>query len=164
MIIAIDPGKTGAMAHLDLDGRFCCVEDMFAVGKLVSPELLANWLRNQSPLEALHVVVEHLSYMPGFGGGSGMFRMGQNYGLVLGVVAALRLSYTTIRPHLWKREMGLTKDKEVSRMKALQLFPEAADSLKRKKDEGRAEALLLGLWFSRRLQVQHDPDSNARTG
>jgi hypothetical protein len=38
--------------------------------------------------------------------------------------------------------MGLGKDKEQARLRAQQLFP-AAD-LRRKKDHGRAEAILLG--------------------
>ena len=51
---------------------------------------------------------------------------------------------TRVRPAIWKRTLGLGKDKEASRLKAIQLFPTA--DLRRKKDHGRAEALLLAYW------------------
>lgn len=49
-----------------------------------------------------------------------------------------------VRPTVWKRALGLGKDKEASRLKAMQLFPSA--DLRRKKDQGRAEALLLAVY------------------
>lgn len=153
MIVAIDPGKCGAIAHLHDDGRFCCVEDMPDSPVLVAT--LLRYFKTDSPTRA-RVILEHVSAMPGQGVTS-MFSFGASFGIVLGVTAALLLPLELVRPHVWKREMGLSKDKEASRLKALQLFPDAAELLKRKKDEGRAEALLLGLWFARRLQVQHDP-------
>jgi crossover junction endodeoxyribonuclease RuvC len=62
----------------------------------------------------------------------------------VGLLAALQIAYTTVRPAIWKRALGLGKDKEAARLRAMQLFP-AAD-LRRKKDHGRAEALLLAWW------------------
>ena len=150
MIIAIDPGKTGAIAFLFDDASWYRVIDMPP-----SPRLL--WLELASGKTDVRVILERVSAMPGQGVTS-MFNFGESFGIVQGVIAAIGYPLELVRPNVWKRDMGLTKDKEVSRMKALQLFPEAADSLKRKKDEGRAEALLLGLWYSRRLQVQHDPE------
>jgi hypothetical protein len=46
-----------------------------------------------------------------------------------------------IRPHVWKRSLGLTSDKEQARLRAMQLFP--GTDLRRKRAHGRAEALLL---------------------
>jgi crossover junction endodeoxyribonuclease RuvC len=162
VIVAIDPGKTGAIAHLHDDGRFCCVEDMPSVGKMVDAATVADLLRamrNQGNVSQTRVVVEQVGAMPGQGVTS-MFSFGTSFGIVLGVVAALRLPLELVRPATWKRDMGLNRDKETSRLKALQLFPDAAQMLKRKKDEARAEALVLGLWFARRLQVQHAPESS----
>ena len=45
---------------------------------------------------------------------------------------------------IWKRALGLGKDKEQARLRAMQLF--AGADLRRKKDHGRAEALLLA-WY-----------------
>jgi len=62
--------------------------------------------------------------------------------LVAGLVLAL--PYTPVRSVVWKKTFGLGKDKEQARLRAQQLFP-AAD-LRRKRDHGRAEALLLAHW------------------
>ena len=78
--------------------------------------------------------------MPGQGTRS-MFTVGLGYGLWLGILASLRIPYTPVRPAIWKRSMGLSKDKEGARLRAMQLYPGA--DLRRKRDHGRAEALLL---------------------
>ena len=160
MILAIDPGKSGAIAHLHDDGRYCCVEDAPSIGSTVCPELLANLIRRlafDGQSSQVRVVMEQVASMPKQGVVS-TFNFGTSYGIALGVVAALRLPLELVRPNVWKREMGLGKDKEASRAKCLHLVPEASEMLKRKKDSDRAEAILLGLWLVRRLQVQHDPE------
>lgn len=159
MIVAIDPGQTGAVAHLHNDGRFCCVHDMPVVDKRVSAYLLAELVRrlkNESGEECTFIV-EKVAAMPKQGVSS-TFTFGQGYGIVLGVLAALRCRLGLVRPAEWKRKMGLSAEKEPCRQKALELFPDAVQMLQRKKDHGRAEALLLGFWYARRLQVQHDPE------
>ena len=47
--------------------------------------------------------------MPGQGTRS-MLTIGFGYGLWLGILATLRLPYTTVRPAVWKRSMGLNRD------------------------------------------------------
>ena len=78
--------------------------------------------------------------MPGQGPRS-MFTTGYGYGLWIGLLTTLQLPYTPIRPGIWKRTLALGKDKEASRVRAMQLYPGA--DLRRKRDHGRAEALLL---------------------
>ena len=73
-----------------------------------------------------------------------MFTIGLGMGVWLGILGALGLAHTRVRPALWKRRLGLTRDKEQARLRAMQLFP-AAD-LRHKKDHGWAEALLLA-WY-----------------
>ena len=88
------------------------------------------------------------------------FSKGRGYGII---EALLQINGVPIiaspRPGDWKRGLGLTDSskaytdkKEASRLMALDLYPELADELKRKKDNGRAEALLLIEWLE--LQVQ----------
>ncbi len=79
-----------------------------------------------------------------------MFTVGVGFGVWLGVLSTLGLSYTRVRPAIWKRALGLGKDKEASRLRVQQLFPGA--DLRRKKDHGRAEALLLAVYGWR---IQH---------
>ena len=45
---------------------------------------------------------------------------------------------------IWKRALGVGKDKEQARLRAMQLF--AGADLRRQNDHGRAEALLLA-WY-----------------
>lgn len=159
MIVAIDPGQTGAVAHLHDDGRFCCVWDMPVVDKRVSPHLFAELVRRlktESGEECLFVV-EKVAAMPKQGVSS-TFVFGQGFGVLLGVLAGLRCRMGLVRPAEWKRKMGLSANKESCRQKALELFPNAVDVLHRKKDHGRAEALLLGLYVARFFQVQHGPE------
>jgi len=103
--------------------------------------LLTPYTRPQA-----HVILEESQAMPGQGTRS-MLTVGVGFGLWLGILAALTLPYTRVRPALWKRTLGLGKDKEHARLRAMQLFPGA--DLRRKKDHGRAEALLLA-WYGLR--------------
>jgi crossover junction endodeoxyribonuclease RuvC len=76
-----------------------------------------------------------------------MFTVGVGFGLWLGIRAALQLPHTRVRPHVWKKALGLSKDKEQARLRAQQLYP-AAD-LRLRKHHGRAEALLLAVYGER---------------
>ena len=51
--------------------------------------------------------------------------------------------YTLVTPVSWKRSLNLPSDKDAARRLAQQWYPKVADQLKRKKDEHRAEALLI---------------------
>jgi crossover junction endodeoxyribonuclease RuvC len=90
--------------------------------------------------QPLHVGIEEAQSMPAQGVRS-MFTIGLGFGVWLGVIGTLGLPYTRVRPQVWKRGLGLTADKEQCRLRAMQLFPGA--DLRRKKDHGRAESLLL---------------------
>lgn len=70
-----------------------------------------------------------------------------------GIIAAYRLPLELPSPQRWKKEMmaDMGKDKDASRLRAIQLFPVVANRLDRKKDDGRAEALLLAE-YGRRLR------------
>jgi crossover junction endodeoxyribonuclease RuvC len=73
-----------------------------------------------------------------------MFRFGESVGVVLSVCGALQLPVSWVRPGHWKRKAGLIgKDKGAARTLAIQLHPEVADLLTRKKDIGRADAVCI---------------------
>jgi len=64
-----------------------------------------------------------------------------------GVLAALGIPVSMVHPQRWKKSTSLIgKEKDVARTVAIQRFPAAADQLKRKKDIGRADALLIAQW------------------
>ena len=79
-------------------------------------------------------------------GVSSTFKLGYAFGQITTTVALSRTRYTMVTPVVWKRAMNLPKDKDAARRMAQQWFPDRASELKRKKDEHRAEALLIALY------------------
>lgn len=148
IIIGIDCGVTGAIAILD--GQTAVVNDMpvATVGKTRKrSEVMAGELcRILDVYDAGDCLayIEEVSAMPGQGVSS-MFGFGVSYGIVRGVLAGLYISTTLVSPQAWKRHHGLIgTDKDAARAVASRLFPGA--SLARKKDVGRADALLIAAY------------------
>lgn len=138
----IDPGASGAVAVIAPDGRFLEVLDMPHHDGQVSAPLLADFLQewNEDGAEAW---LEKVHAMPKQGVSSS-FKFGCAYGVVLGVLGGLRIPVHLLTPAAWKREAGLTSDKATSRRRAVELWPTHSDRFARVKDDGRAEAALLG--------------------
>mgnify|MGYP001243187605 CR=1 FL=1 len=142
--IGIDPGATGCAALIHDGGH-----DLFdwpGDPALVVPRL-TDWLaRFEIKLAAL----EKVGAMPGQGVVS-MFTFGQNVGAWHGILAALSIPYVSPRPQDWQKglvDRKAGKDtKAASLATARRLFPDAA--LSRKRDHGRADALLLAWWARR---------------
>jgi len=150
MIIGIDCGLTGAVAFLD-DKTAPDVVDIptesFGTGSVVKNQIcaaaLAILIRQRcEQASEVKAFVEKVNAMPGQGVSS-VFSFGQSLGTILGVLGALQVPVEMIRPQRWKAFFSLTQDKEVSRTRAINIFPQIADKLQRKKDHNRAEALLL---------------------
>jgi len=161
-VIGIDPGITGAVAFLPPPGNgvfgFAVnVIDLpvYQDGKhqMINAVKLASILRSwyQTPgLDLLNtdimVYVEQVSAMPGQGV-AGMFNFGTSYGIILGVVGALGMPLTLVRPQAWKKRAGLLhREKDEARTLAQRLYPQI--DLSRKKDIGRADAILIARFGS----------------
>lgn len=99
-----------------------------------------------------HAILEDVHSMPGEGSVSS-FSFGEGKGAWMGILAALQIPYTLVAPVIWKKAMGLAvgAEKGASIVRACQLFPEAAQLLKRKKDHNRSDALLLAAWGERMI-------------
>jgi len=158
--IGIDPGKDGAMAILGYRDTPILVP--------FDETEYANELRMLDPLRSVDVnaenlavhgmipgeafcVVEHVSAMPGQGVTS-CFSFGQNFGFILGLLRAFRISYQLVRPQKWKKEFSCTSDKNTSIEVAQRLFPNV--DLKRtprctKPHDGICEALLMAEYARR---------------
>lgn len=164
IVIGIDPGKTGAVAVNHGDGWevFDCptvqieakssrAKSGKSVRDVPDPTLMAESLREFAGAD-VHVYIERVGVMPKEGA-VGAFNFGKGYGIWLGIIASYQFPHTLIVPQKWKKAMvGTVKDKDASRQRALQLFPYLADKLKRKKDDGRAEAALIGEYGLRELR------------
>ena len=143
-ICAIDPGLTGAVAFYFPEQDAISVYDMPVVDKDVDAASLAEMLRRFNPDFA---IVERVASRPGQGVSSA-FKFGGGFGIVRGVIAALGVPMRLVTPQRWKKSMGLDADKEKSRAMALRKWPSRSELFARKKDHGRAEAALLGLYAS----------------
>lgn len=88
-----------------------------------------------------HTTPQHLS------GKFAWYGMGFSFGLLTGILTAQGIPYRRVEASGWKRHMGLWRlGKDGSLALARQLFPQAGHLLRRKKDHGRAEALLIAAW------------------
>ena len=93
------------------------------------------------------VVVEQVNAMPGQGVTS-MFNFGQTFGAIKGISATLKLPIFFARPSKWKKHFNLIKtNKDASRTKVIEVYPEISSKLHRKKDSNRADAILIALYF-----------------
>ena len=146
IILGFDPGQTGAVAAFDGE-RIEAVLDMptmprlHGTGHQVDPYTLPTALLDLRHGRNASAVLEAVSAMPGQGVSS-TFRFGESVGVVLGVLGALQVPVRMVTPTRWKRAAGLLgRDKDAARTLAIQLHPEVADQLARKKDTGRADAV-----------------------
>jgi crossover junction endodeoxyribonuclease RuvC len=150
----IDPGITGAIAVVDEFGRLVATADIPTAGdgkrRMVSGALLAEALRVWRPDE---VVIERVGAMPGQGVSS-TFRFGRALGIIEGVAGALGLPVSYVSATVWKKHLRLPSDKEAARQKAVEIWPShAAIHFARRRDHGRAEAALIGLWYARAAAI-----------
>lgn len=148
MKIGIDPGNTGAIAFIGDDKRLVRVYDMplMAHGKKnqINPaalSLIFQQERENAGNIPMMAYVEEVAAMPGQGVTS-MFNFGMGYGVIKGVLAAMKIPFVLVKPRAWKARCGLIgKDKDNARTVAQQMYPTAP--LGRKKDVGRADAILI---------------------
>lgn len=152
MIIGIDPGLTGAIAFYDdINDEVLEIHDMPVMMKSkvkkkqknqVNAVELANIIKSCIGDYGVDVaIVEQVHSMPGQGVSS-VFSFGEAAGVIRGVLAALQIPTQYVTPQKWKKAAGLIgKDKDMARTKAIELYPTA--SLARKKDIGRADAILI---------------------
>jgi crossover junction endodeoxyribonuclease RuvC len=143
LTIGVDPGKTGAIAILD-GRRIIDIEDM--------PDLtgaaLGTWVRDLvadlAPHEVSVAWVEKVGAMPKQGIAS-TWKFAEGYGALLGALGACGIPVRHVTPAVWKKAAGLSKDKNASRQRASELWPDEAHRFARVKDDGRAEACLIAL-------------------
>lgn len=142
IVMGVDPGLSGAVAFYDPEfPAWVDARDIPVAGGEVDVDALVALIRGHTPSRA---VIERVSSMPKQGVAS-TFKFGVAYGMARAAVIALEIPYALVTPTKWKRAMGLSSDKELSRALAIRTWP-GAGCFARKKDDGRAEAALLALW------------------
>ena len=154
IILGIDPGVSGAISVLENKK----VVDVFEMPtmidgkknkKQINGSQVANIFRDRmnGDTETI-VVVEHVNAMPGQGVTS-MFNFGQSFGVIKGICSALKLPIYFVRPTKWKKHFNLIKtNKDASRTKVIEVYPEISSKLSRKKDSNKADAILIARYFN----------------
>lgn len=153
--LGIDPGLQGAIAFIGPSGLVDVKK--IPVIKLDKKNtydiqglyrIIKEYTTQPSNFE---VIVEKSHAMPGQGVTS-MFTTGYGFGLILGILTALKLSYQVVHASKWKKEMleGMPKGKEASTIIVSRMFPEFYASNPRKKDHNIADAILIAEWGRRK--------------
>ena len=154
IIIGIDPGINGAISIIEnkkiievydtptmIDGK----KNKRQINGVQVTNIFKERLNGEKEVV---VVVEHVNAMPGQGVTS-MFNFGQSFGVIKGICAALNLPIYFVRPAKWKKHFNLIKtNKDASRTKVIEVYPEISSKLHRKKDSNRADAILIALYFN----------------
>ncbi len=155
-ILGVDPGLSGGYGIMR--GRLLVdVADLPVLGegtqRRIDTANLADAIRAHGPYA--FAIVEQVSAMPG-NGVSSMFRFGQAYGTILGVIGALAIPVRHVPASKWKRALGLDSSAETSRARAIETWPGQAEYFARKRDHNRAEAALLALYAAQTAEAGHD--------
>lgn len=170
-IIGIDPGLDGALAIIEEPVRWDLppqiepmawdtptrtVEVARGTKREYKLDVMAEWLRPWAERHRSYgdvaAFIENVHSMPGQGVRS-MFSMGYGVGAWHGILSALKIPYTLVTPQSWKKAMipdPHQKDKDASRLVAMNLFPSRAVLFERKRDHGRADAVLIAEYGRRR--------------
>jgi crossover junction endodeoxyribonuclease RuvC len=154
-IIGIDPGLDGALAVIEPVEKMVYDTPTFThkvargTKRVYDLGRMVIWLQPWADQERggvripSHAFVENIHSMPGQGVRS-MFSMGYGVGAWHGILTALGIDYTLVTPQKWKAHFGLLgQDKDAGRRLAQELWPDRAVLFERKKDDGRADAMLI---------------------
>ena len=155
IIFGIDPGVSRAISVLE-NKKVIEIYEMPTMidgkknKKQVNGSQVTNIIKerlNKDKKETI-VVVEHVNAMPGQGVTS-MFNFGQSFGVIKGICSALSLPIYFVRPTQWKKHFNLIKtNKDASRTKVIEVYPEISSKLSRKKDSNKADAILIARYFN----------------
>ena len=154
IIFGIDPGVNGAISVLE-NKKVLNFYDMPTMidGKKnkrqVNGAQLVNIIKGQlNNNEEIVIVAEQVNAMPGQGVTS-MFNFGQSFGVIKGICSALSLPIYFVRPTKWKKHFNLLKtNKDASRTKVIEIYPEISSGVSKKKDLHKADAILIARYFN----------------
>ena len=154
IIFGIDPGVSGGISILE-NKKVIEVFDMPTMidgkknKKQVNGAQVTNIIRDKlNKDKEVVVVVEHVNAMPGQGVTS-MFNFGQSFGVIKGICSALSLPIYFVRPMKWKKHFNLIKtNKDASRTKVIEIYPEISSKISKKKDSNKADAILIARYFN----------------
>lgn len=143
IFIGIDPGASGGIACIWESGNA-------EAWKMPETERDAFECVEQFGHWPSFAIIEQVSAMPG-NGVSGMFRFGQSYGFLRGLLVSTSIPFDQVRPVVWQKKLGIpprgkksqVEHKNILKSRAQQLFPNV------KITHATADALLLAEYARR---------------
>lgn len=154
-VVGIDVGLSGGIALRVSPAAQAEVYPMPSVqtgnGKVMNMQALTALLKSfkdraENDGDSIEVIIEDVHAIVVAGKASN-FRMGLGIGIIHGVIAALGIPMRRVTAVKWKAQFELLKkNKDASRMKAMEIFPYLSSILCLKKNDGLAEALLISLY------------------
>lgn len=142
--IGFDPGFSGAWGMIDHNNVYIACGDMHHTDKHILTNVVYAEIIDSLHGDDVEVVVETVHSMPKQGVASS-FKFGVAYGGAVALAERLNCVWHMVTPQVWKKALKLDSDKNKSSALARELWPYAP--LFRKKDNGRAEALLMAYWL-----------------
>ena len=162
LIIGIDPGISGSICFFK-DGEIKDVIDMptMTEGKKNKKQVNGSQIVHEISKRIIDidkknikVIIEQVSAMPGQGVTS-MFNFGQSFGILKGICASMQLSMYFVRPAKWKKYFNLiNSEKDASRTKAIEIFPYFSKNLSKKKDNNKADAILIASFYYETYKIE----------
>ena len=145
--MGIDPGKSGALAAIDQDGK---IISLCSFDEENYRSAMLHIIKSGGD-DGIRCCLEKVSAMPKQGVTS-MFNFGTNFGWIQGMLFSFFISYQLVTPKKWKAAFSLNSEKADSIMTCTKLFPDAnlrrTDRCKVDHD-GMAEALLMAEYARR---------------
>ena len=131
---------------VDHHGKYVSCGDMLHDGRHIDSRMVHAEMSQALDKQDAEFVIEFVHAMPQQGVSS-TFKFGVAYGSAISILQRFNSTFHAVPPRVWKRAMVLDNDKDKSLALARELWPTAP--LARKKDNGRAEALLMAEWLRR---------------
>ena len=142
-IIGIDLGKQGAVAVIDDYDMGVCVYDM--PGTIEEKRVIL------SEIGSVKCAWIEKPFFPRMIGIKNAVTIATAYGELKACLFFAGIPTFEVTPAIWKRHFGLSTDKDASRALAGQHFPDQAHLWKLKKQDGRAESVLIALYGKGRM-------------
>jgi crossover junction endodeoxyribonuclease RuvC len=149
LVVGVDPGIRGGISGLDTEKK--------TLWSIETPVLLVDQKKKKFDYDIHRIAalfraanpdlicLEAVHSMPAQGVSS-VFNFGRGFGILLGIIGTLGIPLRLVTPRVWKARLGITADKETSRIKANQVFPACKAFWKLKKHDGLCESALLSFF------------------
>ena len=152
IVLGVDPGLTGAIVALHPETcEIVYVYDIPTHKKSYGNKARAEidiiqfeWdIRRWCLFHRIdHIYIEKTGAMPGQGVTS-MFRFGETTGIIKCIMTLTQSPISYVAPARWKRKLGLSPDKNVTRARCVELWPTHRNEFVKVKHHNRADAALL---------------------